>query len=155
MRSLALSLLLLVIVPAAAVAQGRSQGVAASRLADLSFGTVISGLPATVLPTDPTAGEFSVSAPNKALVMLTFQLPPALTGPSPMPVTFGPGSAAWSLTNIPTGATFFNPQNGVQVQLPPGSRTIYVWLGGSLGTIASSQPSGNYTATLTVSAVAN
>ncbi len=155
MRSLALSLLLAALLPTAAAAQGRAQGVAVSRLADLAFGAVITGLPATVLPTDATAGEFLISAPNKSVVMMTFVLPTALTGAGTMPVTFGAGSAGWSLTNLPSGATFFDPHDGAQVTMPAGAKSIYVWLGGSLGTVSQSQPSGNYTGTVTLSVVAN
>ena len=128
-----------------------AQQITVTRLADLSFGTVAAGTAKRVAPGDPGAGQFRVDAPPSARIRLDFILPTVLTSAGQtMAVTFGNRDAAWSGQNDVTTATTFDPNRRPRIRVP-ASGTIYVWIGGSVAP-AATQPSGIYTAPLTLSA---
>lgn len=125
--------------------------VSVSRLGDLSFGQVVAGTTEQVQPNASSAGRFQVTAPAGTQLSLTFALPATLViGGSTLPVTFGSTDAAWSGTNDPAGATTFDPNQPLQVTVPPGG-SIYVWVGARVSP-PSNQSTGIHTGTLTLSA---
>lgn len=122
-----------------------------SGLNDLSFGSIIAGSSASVSPSAPGAALFAITGPKHSQVALAFSLPSSLSGPAPLPVSFG--SAVWAGQNSPAGAASFNPASGLTLPMPD-SRTLYVWLGGSLSTVTS-QATGTYSSTVTLSVALN
>lgn len=129
-----------------------SIGVTVLHLSDLSLGTVIAGMAASVQPTDADAGRYSVEARPNAAVQVRFALPTALqSGGSTLPVTFGQNSGAWSTQNDVTSAARFDPVEGFDARMPV-SRILYVWLGAQVAPTVL-QPAGGYggTVTMTVS----
>src|SRR5438309_432726 len=89
-RSLPLLLLALGSRVAPLAAQGRPLTV--SRVRDLTFGTVLPGVPRVISRTDPTnSGQFDLVGTKNNQVLLTFVLPLVMTGPASatMPLSFG------------------------------------------------------------------
>ena len=134
-------------------------GMTIATLRDLDFGTVIKGVPATVLPTALTAGAWQVTGSSNAFVIISFTLPTQLTNiqalpGSTMPISFGGVSAIWRrATNSPVGGTIFNPATGTVGRFgPPANPTMYVWLGGTVNPALTAKP-GIYQGTVIVSLV--
>jgi len=134
-------------------------GMAIATLQDLNFGTVIKGVPATVLPTVATAGEWQVSGSANAFVIISFTLPTQLTNiqalpGSTMPISFNATSAIWRRsTNSPVGGNLFNPAVGAVGRLgPPPNFNMYIWLGGTVSPALTAKP-GIYQGTVIVSLV--
>jgi uncharacterized protein DUF4402 len=132
-------------------------GMTIATLRDLDFGTVIKGVPATVLPTAATAGAWQVTGSSNAFVIVSFTLPTQLTNiqalpGSTMPITFTPVSAIWRrATNNPVGGTIFNPATGIVGRFgPTANPTMYVWLGGTVSPAVTAKP-GIYQGTVVVS----
>ncbi len=126
---------------------------------DLDFGTVLGGVPATVLPTDAGAGSFVITGNPNANITMTFTLPAVLsntTGPpgTTMPISFGPGSARWlRQQNNPAAGIPFDPSVVTVGRLGPPPRPFaYVWLGGTV-TPAPTQANGLYTGTVVLTVV--
>ena len=122
-------------------------GITITSLADLDFGTVTRGVPATVLPTSANAGRWQVVGTANAFVNISFTLPAllpnvqALPGIT-MPISFGATSARWRRDNPAVGgATPFNPNVGTTGRLgPPPRPDMYLWLGGTVSPSASQAP---------------
>ncbi len=134
-------------------------GMTLSTLRDLNFGTVIKGVPTTVLPIAATAGEWQVSGSPNAFVVISFTLPTVLTNiqalpGSTMPITFDATSAIWRrATNNPAGGNIFNPATGALGRLgPPPNPDMYIWLGGTVNPALTATP-GIYQGTGVVSLV--
>lgn len=134
-------------------------GMAIATLRDLNFGTVIKGVPATVLPTAATAGAWQVTGSSNAFVIVSFTLPTQLTNiqalpGSTMPISFNGVSAIWRrATNNPVGGTIFNPATGAVGRFGPSANpTMYVWLGGTVNPALTAKP-GIYQGTVIVSLV--
>ena len=134
-------------------------GMTIATLQDLNFGTVIKGVPTTVLPTAATAGEWQVTGSSNAFVIISFTLPLQLTNiqalpGSTMPIAFGATSAIWRRsTNNPAGGNVFNPALGAVGRLgPPPNFTMYIWLGGTVSPAAAAKP-GIYQGTVVVSLI--
>jgi len=134
-------------------------GMTISTLRDLNFGTVIKGVPTTILPTAVNAGEWQVSGSGNAFVIVSFTLPTQLTNiqalpGSTMPIAFSAASAIWRrATNNPVGGTVFNPATGVVGRLgPPANPTMYVWVGGTVAPALAAKP-GIYQGNVIVSLV--
>lgn len=141
---------------AAAQGGGRPDPAAFSvvRLADLSFGTVLTGDMVAVAPADPTAAQFRITAPRNSTLFLSLELPANLQGgPSTLPVTFGATDGAWSAQDRPVGRTAFDPRQGTQIVVPNTGR-VFVWIGGS-ASIPPTQPSGAYRGAITLTVVVN
>jgi len=134
-------------------------GMTITTLRDLNFGTVIKGVPTTVLPTAATAGEWQVTGSSNAFVIISFTLPTQLTNiqalpGSTMPIAFSGVSAIWRrATNNPVGGTIFNPATGAVGRFgPPANPSMYVWVGGTVNPAAAAKP-GIYRGTVIVSLI--
>lgn len=118
----------------------------------LSFGTVIPGVPTTVLQTDAVrAGQFRVSGVLVRNVTITFTLPTVMTRigapAATMPLTFLNNSAGF--TTVFQGNTPFNPN-------APYNETIWfnatITLGGRVSP-SPTQLGGNYTANIVMTVI--
>ncbi|MGH7522299.1 MAG: hypothetical protein ACREMI_13575 [Gemmatimonadales bacterium] len=134
-------------------------GMTIATLQDLNFGTVIKGVPTTVLPNALVAGEWQVSGSANAFVVISFTLPTQLTNiqalpGSTMPITFGATAAIWRrATNNPVGGNIFNPAAGAVGRLgPPPNPTMYIWLGGTVTPALTAKP-GIYQGNVVVSLI--
>src|SRR6267378_2035737 len=134
-------------------------GMTIATLRDLNFGTVIKGVPTTVLPTAAAAGEWQVTGSSNAFVIISFTLPTQLTNiqalpGSTMPITFSAVSAIWRrATNNPVGGTIFNPATGAVGRLgPPPNPTMYMWIGGTVNPAVTAKP-GIYQGTVVLSLI--
>jgi hypothetical protein len=134
---------------------GAQTGVSGIR--PLAFGTLLPGVAATVLPTDPNfSGQFNLTGPNNDYVLLTFSLPSAMTGPggATLPLVFGGSSVGYSASSSTGSETTFDPHTTQQVRLAHnagGAGTGAVFLGGTASPSVS-QRAGSYSATVTLSA---
>jgi hypothetical protein len=132
--------------------------VTVSRLADLTFGPVVGGLPSVIRHEDPTAAQFEVKLRGRPThtVTLTLALPRDLTsGPNRLPITFDAASAAWATRDAPDARTIFDPARGTTITLDQrGPKSILVWVGGVLEP-ARTQAAGDYADQLTLPAVEN
>jgi hypothetical protein len=117
---------------------------------DLSFGTVLPGIPSSVSVHDPRhAGLFEIQGSPGTVVRIEFVVPAALTSEQGalMPISFGPGDG---FTDFSRGRArrgrFFDPHRPVVQFLGPNGR-LYVRIG---GTVRPQRPqaSGTYTATI-------
>jgi hypothetical protein len=124
--------------------------------ADLDFGNVFPGVPATVAVTDPTAGHFTVNGADNAGVDITFALPTDLVfGANLLPIASWTG--VHNTTNAAAGGTAFTPSAAVEVsRLSTGASPgeLYVFIGATV-TPAATQPAGLYTAPVTMTVVYN
>jgi hypothetical protein len=134
-------------------------GMTIATLRDLNFGTVIKGVPTTVLPTAANAGEWQVSGSGNAFVIISFTLPTQLTNiqalpGSTMPISFSGVSAIWRrATNNPVGGNVFNPAVGAVGRLgPPPNFNMYVWVGGTVNPPLAAKP-GIYQGNVIVSLI--
>jgi len=134
-------------------------GMTIATLQDLNFGTVIKGVPATVLPTAATAGAWQVTGSANAFVIISFTLPTQLTNiqalpGSTMPISFSAVAAVWRrATNNPVGGTIFNPATGAVGRFGPAPNpTMYVWLGGTVNPALTAKP-GIYQGNVIVSLI--
>ncbi|HYL22607.1 MAG TPA: DUF4402 domain-containing protein [Gemmatimonadales bacterium] len=137
-------------------AQVIGQTITVTSLRDLNFGTVLKGVPTTVLPSSASAGAWQVQGDKNAQVSIAFTLPTVLTNiqalpGSTMPIAFGAASALWNRgTNNVAGATAFNPLAGATGKFgPPANPYIYLWIGGTVTPAAAAKP-GIYTGTIIV-----
>jgi len=117
---------------------------------DLSFGTVLPGIPSSVSVRDPRrAGLFEIQGPRNASVRIEFVLPTALTSEqgAQMPISFGHGDgfADFSRGRPPRGRAF-DPHAPVIESLGPNGR-LYVRIGGTVRP-GRPQASGTYSATI-------
>ena len=122
-------------------------GITITSLADLDFGVVTRGVPATVLPTSANAGRWEVVGTANAFVNISFTLPALLPNTQAlpgitMPISFSVTSARWRRGNPGVGAaTPFNPNVGTTGRLgPPPRPELYLWLGGTVSPSASQAP---------------
>lgn len=100
---------------------------------NLSFGTVLAGIPSVVEVHDARrAGLFEIRGPTDASVRVEFVLPASLTSfaGDHLPLAFGArdGYADYSLTRLP-GGTYFDPDTPLIASLGAGGR-LFVHLGG-------------------------
>jgi len=125
----------------------------ASTVRGLDFGATFGGIARTVLPTDVTSGEVTLTGGANAEVAVTFtSLPATLTGPgTPIPLAYGAGAAAHNAAGTRAGATTFDPSVGGTTRLNAATGLLSVYLGGTV-TPAANQTAGTYTGTVTLSA---
>ena len=121
-------------------------------VSDLSFGTVLPGIPASVKPFEQHhAGLFEIEGPRDASVRVELILPPALLNEhgDHMTINFGPrdGFADFSHGHPPHGV-LFDPHPPVIGALGPNGR-LFVWLGGTVSP-AVPQAGGRYRASITL-----
>ena len=120
-------------------------------LNDLSFGTVLPGIPLSVPVGDPRAGQFEVLGSVGESVRVEFGLPAALTAHdgSLLPMTFSGSDGFASYTRGHAVAGFvFNPQAPVITTLGPDGR-LFLRMGASVFP-GRPQVSGPYRATITL-----
>lgn len=119
---------------------------------DLSFGTVLPGIPSSVTVRDPRhAGLFEIQGPAGASVRIEFVLPTALTSEqgSLMPISFGPGDGfADPSRGRPPRGQVFDPHAPLIQSLGPNGR-LYVRIGGTVRP-GRPQASGSYSATISL-----
>ena len=118
---------------------------------DLTFGTVLPGIPRQVLRTDPAgSGEFQIRGEKFSQVELTFTLPTQMTGPAgaAMPAVFGGNDGGYSVTQAITSQVGFDPTQPFRSQLDRNGRGS-VFLGGTATPVAG-QRAGSYTGTVTL-----
>lgn len=120
-------------------------------LQPLDFGTLLGGVPTTVVRTDPlSAGRLELRGERNRDVLVSLLLPTDLVGPggSRVPLTFGAGDAGWSPT-LSIDAQFAFDPSVAQSFILPGNGRASIYLGGT----ASPPPqptAGIYTATITL-----
>lgn len=124
-------------------------------LADLRFGQLVPGTPATIAPRTSTgAGKFEIHGLRRAEITFDLTLPTLLragAGPYTIPVAFGNTAACHRMTDQQNVCTLFNPSATLTVRLrnrPPPDATVFVWLGGTVSPSPTQFP-GIYTATVT------
>ncbi len=149
MRTCPIAICLGLLGAAPLVAQGRPLRVVGVR--GVSFGTVLPGLPRTVLRTDPAnSGEFDLSGFKFSQLELTFTLPSVLNGPAgaSMPLSFGSSDAGYSVSQSIASQVGFDPrQPFVAVLSNNGRGSVFV---GATANPLASQRAGSYTGTLTL-----
>ena len=146
-RSLPLLLLALGSRVAPLAAQGRPLTV--SRVRDLTFGTVLPGVPRVISRTDPTnSGQLDLVGTKNNQVLLTFVLPLVMTGPASatMPLSFGGSDAGYSDTQAIGSQVAFDPKQPFLVTLNKNGRGS-IFIGGTAQP-GTSQRAGPYTGTL-------
>ena len=119
-------------------------------LSDLSFGTVLPGIPSSVSVFDVhRAGLFEIQGPHDASVRVDFLLPTALTSEEGalLPIVFGPGDGFADFSHgHPRRSRAFDPHRPVIGSLGRNGH-LFVWLG---GTVQPGRPQarGRYRATI-------
>jgi len=160
-----LAVLLMVLVPGSVAAQGQSTTSDVTALViggpitfvvsqNLDFATVTRGVPKTVAYGTAAAGKVQVTGSSNAFAQIQFTLPTqlpniqALPGIN-MPISFGPGSAAWNRDqDNPGAATSFNPAFSTVGRFgPPPRPYLYVYLGGTVNPSLTQAP-GIYQGTI-------
>jgi hypothetical protein len=118
---------------------------------DLSFGTVLPGIPSSVSVGDAhRAGRFEIDGPANASIRVEFILPGALvSGGTLLPVTFGAGDGLVRFSSAHSPPAFpFDPHSPLIAALGSDGR-LYVLLGGTV-IPARTEAGGAYSATITM-----
>jgi len=119
---------------------------------DLSFGSVLLGIPVSVSTSDPRhSGQFEVRGPAGASVRVEFNLPVALVSyqGAQLPVTFGPGDGYADFSHgTPPRGQVFDPHAPVVGALGPNGKLI-LRLGGTVNP-ATTQAGGDYIAVISM-----
>lgn len=155
MRLLTPLLVVTLLLPAVpAEGQGQGQGGRPLRVTgvqDLTFGTILPGVPITILRSDPiNSGQFEIRGQRLTEVLVDLLLPGELVGPvgSSIPLVFGPGSAGYSVSGAIGAQVSFDPDVPQAFTLPGNGRGT-IFLGGT-ATPPPQLPAGAYAATITV-----
>ena len=123
----------------------------ATAIHDLTFGTVLPGIPSTVSVADThNSGLFQISGPATASIRVEFVLPPSLlAGGASLPIVFGgaDGFADFSHLSPPSGMSF-DPHGPLLGALGPDGQ-LFVRLGGTVFPVRG-QLTGVYAATITL-----
>ena len=117
-------------------------------LNDLSFGTVLPGIPSSVTVQDPRAGVFEIRGPADAAVRVEFGLPPALIAHdgSLLPVAFGHRDGLAGFSRQHSQGAYFDPRSPLIGALGPDGR-LFLRMGGTV-TPGRPQTGGAYRATI-------
>ena len=115
----------------------------------LDFLTVFPGVAKTVLVTDATAGQWSVTGQTSAPVTLSFTLPVNLaSGGNLMPI--GTWTGNYNTTATPSGTSFTPSGTPTAATLSADAiGALFVYIGATVSPLAS-QPAGVYTAAVTL-----
>ncbi|HXQ28819.1 MAG TPA: DUF4402 domain-containing protein [Gemmatimonadales bacterium] len=138
------------LVCAAARAAALPAGVTGIRA--VGFGTLLPGIPTTVVPTDPSnSGQFNFTGKKNELIYVTLSLPATMTGPAgaTLPLTFGGSAGGYSAAQSTGSETAFDPKVAQTFQLSNSGRGS-VFLGGTASP-AVNQRAGSYSGTITLS----
>jgi len=130
-------------------AQGRQ--LSATGQQNLSFGTLIPGVPVTISRFDPaSAGQFEIRGQRGLEVRIDLTLPSSLTAgaSATMPLEFTSVDGGLATDRTVGGTQSFDPRLPVTVVLP-GNGKAYVYLGGTVRP-APDQAIGPYAATITL-----
>lgn len=133
--------------------QAQARPLSAAGARQLNFGTVFPGVPEIVRRNDAAnAGRFTLRGTNSAEVQITLTLPVALTASAgrTMPLVWGPNDGGWNTANNLATARAFDPRVPLVTRLSNRGR-LFLYLGGT-ALPTSTQRSGTYTATVTLSA---
>lgn len=147
-------LLVCLLMAALASRSAGAQTITVRGVRGLTFGTVVPGVPAQVLRTDPVnSGQFEIQGPFLTFIRLTFTLPAVLNGPlgATMPLTFAANDAGYSYNNTIGSQTAFNPHQPYSTLIWIGGRSG-VFLGGTVSPVVG-QRAGGYTGTVVLSVV--
>lgn len=118
---------------------------------DLTFGTVLPGIPATVPSDHPrNAGLFEIQGAKGAPTRIEFLLPSALTSSAgqALPLSFGPGDGKFGFNRGRNQRVPFDPRTPLIAVLGPNGK-MYLNLGGT-AVPARLQNSGSYAATIAI-----
>lgn len=118
---------------------------------DLTFGVVLPGMATSISPLDPVnAGRYEIRGAKNTEVRIDFQLPTALVASdgTPMPLVISAGDGGYATQPNVRAQQAFDPNVPLIVSLGKSGR-LYLWLGGT-ALPTSTQPSGDYSATITV-----
>jgi hypothetical protein len=138
-----------------AVARLEAQGsLQVQGVRSLGFGNLLPGVSKQVLPTDPVrSGQFNLSGPAQAHVLLTFTLPASLSGPggASLPLAFGGSDAGFSADRSIAGQIGFDPTRPYAAVLgTPGRSAVFL---GGVAQPGAGQAAGNYTGVVTLTMV--
>jgi hypothetical protein len=131
-----------------------SQNAFIYTLNNLDFGDVYIGYPKTVNHTDAGAAKFRAyqDRRNNAWILINFTLPSTLNNASyTVPIAFGSTTSAWSLNDLPSGRTNFDPNSFLITRIRRND-DIFIWLGGSI-TVPTNCIPGIYSSTITVTMI--
>jgi hypothetical protein len=118
---------------------------------DLVFGNVTPGVAKTVPFADPNAGTFTVTKAATSGVTLAFTLPTDLaSGTDLLPI--GTWTGAWNTSASTVGATAFTPSAAGSNTAVTGGTSLTVFVGATVSP-AAAQAAGNYSGTVTMTAV--
>ncbi len=118
---------------------------------DLTFGTVLPGIPTTVPSDHPRhAGLFEVQGAKDGAIRVEFLLPAALAsrGGALLPILFGPGDGGFDFSRGRRRAAPFDPRAPLIASLGPNGR-LWLKLGGTV-LPSRSQAGGAYAATISI-----
>ena len=149
-RPAVMALAVLVALGRQLVAQG-GRPLRVDGVRDLTFGTVLPGIPRQILRTDPTgSGEFQIRGERFSQFELTFALPSLMTGPAGavMPVVFGGNDAGYSVAQSIASQVGFDPTQPFRSQLDRSGKGS-VFLGGTANPLVN-QRAGSYNGTVTL-----
>lgn len=133
-------------------ASGAAGQVTAVGQQDLSFGVLVPGVPGLVTVDDAARrGEWLLT--GRGNTTISFVLPSAMQGPggAVMPLVFATGDAAYQRQVGGGGGPApqpVDPTTPFSVNVP-NRQTVRIFLGGTAQP-ATTQPAGNYTATITL-----
>ncbi len=122
---------------------------------DLRFGTVIAGIPSTVMWSSNTAGRWFIQGEPGAEVYLDFtNLPGSLqNGGNSMPISFSGSDAAYNTKNRDQpGPPISIPSRGSRRASIPTAGILNVWIGGTVDPPPNQQP-GDYIANIVLDVI--
>ena len=139
-------------VQAGEAQSGRPQSsLTATPQRDLTFGTVLPGIPTEVRAEDNRrAGRFEIRGPTNASIRVDLLLPQVMTsaGGDEIPLVFGPGDGTASANRGRGRALVFNPWEPLIAVLGRNGR-LYVRLGGTAQPTRI-QTAGSYSGTISL-----
>ncbi len=136
--------------PAAAQAHG-GRPIRVLGVRGLTFGILIAGAPTSVLRTDPArSGQFDLTAQNGDVVLVSFSLPSAMTGPggASLPLAFSGTDAGFSQEQTVGDQVAFDPRTTYTAAMSRRGRAS-IFLGGT-AMPAFNQSPGDYSGTITL-----
>ena len=118
---------------------------------DLVFGNVTPGVNKTIAIADGGAGRFDVTKAASQGVTLAFTLPTNLNSAGNL-LPIASWTGGWNTSATPAGATAFTPSAGGTNTAVTVGTGIFVYVGATVSP-AAAQAAGNYSGTVTMSAV--
>ena len=118
---------------------------------NLAFGNVTPGVDKTIAITDGGAGTFTVAKAAASGVTFSFTLPTDLTSGTDQ-LSIGSWTGGWNTSATPAGATTFTPSAAGTNTTVNAATALTVFVGATVSPIAA-QAAGNYSGTVTMSAV--